>query len=56
MDDDLNDTQDDNEREVSSKEELIAADLSHLQAMDGRGSSKPFTVQGAIGTTAYEYC
>lgn len=39
IDDDLNETQGVNEGEENPDEELIAADLSHLHALDGQGSS-----------------
>ena len=52
IDDDLDEAQKDDSEEGCPNDEVITADLSHLHALDGSGSSKPFIVQGAVGTTA----
>ncbi|XP_042016094.1 uncharacterized protein LOC121764074 [Salvia splendens] len=52
MDDEVEEPQTDKAGEPTSEDELITADLSHLHALDGRGSSKPFIVPGTVGETA----
>ncbi|XP_042067228.1 uncharacterized protein LOC121810533 [Salvia splendens] len=49
MDDETDDPHEVSAGEQLPGEELITADLSHLHALDGRGSSKPFIVQGTLG-------
>ncbi|XP_042016453.1 uncharacterized protein LOC121764507 [Salvia splendens] len=51
MDDDADNLQEDTAGDQVPEDELITADLSHLHALDGRGSSKPFIVQGTLGVT-----
>ncbi|KAL1555793.1 hypothetical protein AAHA92_11493 [Salvia divinorum] len=54
MDDDLEMAQKDDSGECFPNDEVITADLSHLHALDGKGSSKPFMVQGNVGRTAVQ--
>ncbi|XP_042012377.1 uncharacterized protein LOC121760841 [Salvia splendens] len=51
IDDEVDSPQEDNAGDQVPEDELITADLSHLHALDGRGSSKPFIVQGTLGET-----
>ncbi|XP_047979333.1 uncharacterized protein LOC125221252 [Salvia hispanica] len=54
IDDDLDETHKDDSGEGFPTDEVITADLSHLHALDGKGSSKPFMVQGSVGQTAVQ--
>ena len=50
MDDEVEVPQEDRSGQIT-EDEIITDDLSHLHALDGRGSSKPFIVQGTVGAT-----